>query len=483
MKKQEKKEEKGITVTKSSDFSEWYTQVIQKAELMEYTKISGCMVIRPYAYEIWEKAQAFFDREIKKIGVKNASFPLFIPESLLNKEKEHVEGFNPEVAWVTHTGDSKLSERLAIRPTSETIIYDTYKKWVRSYNDLPILINQWCNIVRWEFKHPVPFLRTREFLWQEGHTVHATKKEMDKFAMKILKIYSKLFEELYATPVLKGRKSDKEKFAGADYTLSVESVFPDGKAIQGATSHGLGQNFSKSFGIKFTDEKEKKQFAWQTSWGFSTRSLGMLFGIHGDNKGLVLPPKVAPIQVVIVPIIFDKTKGKVLKKANELKKTLGSFAVELDDRDGYTPGWKFNQWEMKGVPLRVEVGPKDVEKKQVVIVRRDSGKKEVVKEKDIKKKVKKLLGEIQDNLFNKAKKFLEENIVKTDDFEALKSIVKAKKMAFSPWCGEVECEDWLKDKTGGAKSVNIPFNQKKPKKKCVQCGKDANYYAYFAKSY
>ncbi|NQU98647.1 proline--tRNA ligase [Candidatus Woesearchaeota archaeon] len=482
MKKQEKRQEKGVSAKKSDNFSEWYTQVIQKAELMEYTKVSGCMVLRPYAYEIWEKAQAFFDKEIKKIGVKNASFPLLIPEELLNKEKEHIKGFNPEVAWVTHAGSSKLQEKLAIRPTSETIIYDTYKKWVRSYNDLPLLINQWCNIVRWEFKHPVPFLRTREFLWQEGHTVHATEKDMDKFAMKILTIYIKLFEELYAIPVLKGSKSEKEKFAGADYTVSVETVFPDGKAIQGATSHGLGQNFSKSFGIKFTDEKEKKKFAWQTSWGFSTRSLGMLFGIHGDDKGLVLPPKVAPIQAVIVPIIFEKTKNKVLKKAKEIKKSLGA-AVELDDRDNYSPGWKFNQWEMKGVPLRIEVGPKDVEKKQIVVVRRDTGEKIFVKEKDVKKKVKALLDDIQKNLFKKAKKFLDESIVQADDFDALKSVIKAKKIAYSPWCGEVDCEDWLKDKSGGAKSVNIPFKQKKIKKKCVQCEKKANFYAYFAKSY
>ncbi|MBU0666964.1 MAG: proline--tRNA ligase [Nanoarchaeota archaeon] len=478
-----KKDEKGVTVKKDENFSEWYTQTIQKAELMEYTQVSGCMVIRPYAYEMWEKAQEFFNKEIKKTGVKNAYFPLLIPENLLNREKEHVKGFSPEVAWVTHGGNSKLAERLAIRPTSETIMYDTYKKWVRSYNDLPILINQWCNIIRWEFKHPVPFLRTREFLWQEGHTVHATEKEMNKEVKTILNIYTKLFEKLYAIPVLKGIKSEKEKFAGANYTTSVEMFFPDGKAIQGATSHGLGQNFSKSFEITFLDENEKKQYPWQTSWGFSTRSLGILFGIHGDNKGLVLPPKIAPIKIVIVPIIFENTKDKVLKKARELKKTLNRFSTELDERDNYSPGWKFHQWEMKGVPLRIELGPRDLENKQVMIARRDTGAKEAVKFKDVKKRAKELLDEIQTNLFLKAKKQLDDSIVKTDDFDAMKSVINAKKIAFVPWCGGVECEDWIKDKSGGAKSLNIPLGQKKPNKKCVYCDKKAKHYAYFAKSY
>lgn len=478
-----KTDDKGITVKKSDDFSEWYTQVIQKAELIEYTKVSGCMVFRPYSYAIWEKIQSFLDEKFKAIGVKNAYFPMFIPESLLNKEKEHVKGFSPEVAWVTHAGDSKLAERLAIRPTSETIIYDTYKKWIRSYQDLPLLINQWCNVVRWEFKHPVPFLRTREFLWQEGHTVHATKESADKEVKVILDIYVKAFEEMYAVPMFKGTKSKKEKFAGADYTDSVETFFPDGKAIQGATSHMLGQNFSKSFGIIFTDENEKKQYAWQNSWGFSTRSIGIMIGIHGDDKGLVLPPKVAPIQVVIVPILFEKTKKEVLKKSNEIKKALSSLSVELDDREAYSPGWKFNQWEMKGVPIRMEIGPKDVEKKQVIVVRRDTGEKIFVKEKDLKKKVLEILDDIQKNLFDKAKKFISSKVVEVDKMVDFNKVIKAKKIAWAPWCGGVECEEWIKDKSGGAKSLNIPFDQKKPKKKCFQCGKNVEFYAYFAKSY
>ncbi|MFH1769996.1 MAG: proline--tRNA ligase [archaeon] len=478
-----KKQEKGITAKKSENFSEWYTQIIQKGEIAEYTGVSGCMVIRPYAYEMWEKVQEFFNKELKKMGIKNAYFPSLIPEHLLNKEKEHVKGFNPEVAWVTHAGNTKLSERLAIRPTSETVMYDVYKKWVQSHNDLPILINQWCNIIRWEFKHPTPFLRSREFLWQEGHTVHVTEKEADRLAMKILKSYAKVFEELYAVPVFQGRKSQKEKFAGANYSISVETFFPDGKAIQGGTSHGLGQNFAKAFGIRFTDKNEKKQYPWQTSWGISTRGLGIMYAMHGDDKGLVIPPMIAPIQVVIVPIIFEDTKDETLKKAKEISKSLGSIRKELDLRENYSPGWKFNQWEMKGVSLRIEVGPRDMENKQVVMVRRDTGEKYTVKEKDVKKKTRELLKEIQKNIFDKAKKFINDNIVKTDDFDALKSVIKAKKMAFSPWCGEVDCEEWIKDKTGGAKSINIPFNQKDPKKKCVQCNNKAKFYAYFAKSY
>ncbi|MAG38765.1 proline--tRNA ligase [Candidatus Woesearchaeota archaeon] len=479
------KQEKGVNVKKKDDFSEWYTQVIRKAELMDYSVVSGCMVIRPYAYEMWEKIQSFIDKKIKTLGVKNAYFPLFIPESLLKKEKEHVEGFNPEVAWVTKTGNTKLSERLAIRPTSETIMYDSYKKWVRSYNDLPILINQWCNVVRWEFKHPMPFFRTREFLWQEGHTVHATKKQAEKEVLSILDIYTQVYEDLMAVPMLKGKKSEKEKFAGADYTLSVETFFPDGKAIQGATSHFLGQNFSKAFGIKFTDKDEKVRFAWQNSWGLTTRSIGVFLAIHGDDKGLIIPPKIAPVQVVIVPIIFEKTKNEVLKEAKKLKSELKSFSIKLDEREFYTPGWKFNHWEMKGVPLRIEIGPKDIEKKQVIVVRRDNSKKIVVKNKDLKKKIKELLDDIQKSLFNNAKKFLNNNIMEANNFNDFKKGIKNKNIVYAPWCGLKNCEELIKDKSGGAKSLNIPLNQKnlKSNNKCIQCNKDALFHAYFAKSY
>ncbi|MBW3016354.1 proline--tRNA ligase, partial [Candidatus Woesearchaeota archaeon] len=334
----------GITVKKDENISEWYTQVIQKAELAEYTGVSGCMVLRPRAFAIWEKLQAFFDGEIKKLGVRNAYFPLLIPESLLKKEAEHVEGFAPEVAWVTMGGHSELNERLAIRPTSETIMYEAYSKWIRSYRDLPLLINQWCNVLRWEFKHPVPFLRGREFLWQEGHTVHADKKGAEKEVLVILELYKRVFEDLLAVPVIKGRKSDNEKFAGADYSTSVETFAPSGKAVQAATSHHLGQRFAKSFNISFLNEKGESCLPYQNSWGFSTRSIGAMVLYHGDDNGLVIPPKVAPLHVVFVPIMFEDSKEKVVSKCHEVAKHLEKTGVSVfvDDRDGYTPGWKFN---------------------------------------------------------------------------------------------------------------------------------------------
>lgn len=478
-----KENEEGITVKKLDNFSEWYTQIIKKADLVDYSKVSGCLVFKPSSFVLWETAKKYFNKKIKKDGVENVYFPLFIPEKLLTKEAKHIEGFSPEVAWVTHTGKSKLSEKLAIRPTSETLMYDSYSKWIRSWKDLPMRYNQWCSVVRWEFKNPVPFLRTREFLWQEGHTVFATKKEAEKEANKILKFYANLFEDLYAVPVLKGRKSDKEKFAGADYSLSVEALLPNGKAIQGATSHFLGQNFSKPFNIQFIDENEKKQYAWQNSWGFSTRSLGIMLAVHGDDKGLVLPPKITQTQAMIVPILFEKTMTKVLDKSKEIQKKIGSAISKIDSRTEYTPGWKFNYWEMKGIPIRIEIGPKDIQKKQVVMVRRDTGEKLIVKEKDVRKKFKELLKDIQDNLFEKAKKFLDSNIVKTNSFDSLKKAIKDKKIAFAPWCGEVKCEEGIKEKTTGAKSLNIPFNQKEPNKNCIGCENKARYHAYFAKSY
>ncbi len=479
----EKQTEVGITVKKSENFSEWYQQVILKAELADYTKVSGCMVYRPTAYEIWEKIQEFFNKKIKAIGIKNAYFPLLIPESLLNKEAEHVEGFAPEVAWVTHGGSNKLNERLAVRPTSETIMSDSYRQWVKSHRDLPIRLNQWNNIVRWEFKDPMPFVRGREILWQEGHTIFATRKEAVKEVLQILDYYEQIYTDLLAIPVLKGDKSEKEKFAGADFTTSVEVFLPVGKAAQAGTSHLLGQNFAKAFDISFTDENEKKQYVWQNSWGLSMRSIGMMIMTHGDDKGLVIPPKAAVHKVVIVPIIFKSTKEKVLSKANEINKTLKKFNSILDDRDGYSPGWKFNEWELKGIPIRIEIGPKDLEKKQVVLVRRDTGEKKSVKINSIKKEVDQMLDDIQDTMFKKAKNFLNDSIVETDDFKQFKEIIKDNKIAFGLWCGDVECEDLIKDKSGGAKSLNIPFGQKNVKGKCVHCGKPAKYKAYFAKSY
>ncbi|MBN1645428.1 proline--tRNA ligase [Candidatus Woesearchaeota archaeon] len=480
----------GLTVKKSENFSEWYTQAIQKAELIEYGSVSGCMILRPYSYAIWENIQSYLDAKFKKTGVKNAYFPLLIPEKLFQLEKEHVQGFNPEVAWVTASGDSQLTERLAIRPTSETIMYDSYKKWIRSYKDLPLKINQWVNIIRWEFKNPVPFLRTREFLWQEGHNVLATKEEMDKDVRTYLEIYKKAYENLLAVPIIEGRKSEREKFAGADYTLSVETLFPNGKAVQGATSHALGQNFARSFGISFLDKKQKKQYPWQDSWGFSTRSIGIALGVHGDDKGLVIPPRVAPHQIVIVPIYFSKQPGyneKIRKLAKEVEDGLVKMGirVESDLHDDNSPGFKFNKWEIRGVPIRMEIGPKDVDENKVVLVRRDNGEKIEVKTGEVNAVVLETLNKIHDNLFNRAKLYLQAAQKKVDSIEVLKDIVGKGQIGFGAWCGNQDCEENIKDQTGGTKSLNIPFDQPNlaEGQKCSFCERKAQYWAYFSKSY
>jgi len=480
------KDTKGLTVSKEKDFSEWYTQLIQKAELIEYSPVSGCYILRPNAYHIWEKVQAYFDGLIKADGVKNCYFPLFIPESLLTKEKKHVEGFAPEVAWVDYGGDTKLGERLAIRPTSETIMYDAYAKWIRSHKDLPLRLNQWNNVVRWEFKHCTPFLRSREFLWQEGHSAFATDEELKKDTLKILNFYEATFRDLYAIPVLKGKKSDGEKFAGATYTLSVEAFLPNGKAIQGATSHHLGQNFAKAFEISFIDEQQKQQFVWQNSWGISTRSIGVMILMHSDDKGLVLPPKVASTQAVIVPILFDASKNIVLKEAATIKQKLEKkeIAVYLDDRDDYSPGWKFNEWEMKGVPLRIELGPKDIEKKQAVVVRRDTGEKKFIALDKLETEIPLLLETMQKDLYAKAVKHLQSSIVMVSTMKEAEKELLAEKLLFAPWCGITKCEEEFKEKTG-AKSLNSPFEQPPLKKeqKCFACGSKATVWFYFGKSY
>ena len=476
-----KKETLGLNVKKSDNLSEWYTQVVQKAELADYSSVSGCMVLRPNSYSIWENIQKVFDGMLKKTGHKNAYFPLFIPEHLLMKEKEHVEGFAPEVAWVTHAGNTKMKERLAIRPTSETIMYESYANWIRSWRDLPLLINQWCNVVRWEFKYPKPFLRTREFLWQEGHTVHATEKGADKEVMDILGMYKDLMEDYLAIPVLTGKKTDKEKFAGAVYTMTLEAFMPDGKALQMGTSHMLGQNFAKAFNIKFLGKDEKYHIPWQTSWGISTRMIGAVIMVHGDDNGLVIPPKIAPIHAVIVPIIFDKSKEKILKKAEEIKNKLKEYTIEIDKREEYSPGWKFHEWELKGVPLRIELGPKDLEKNQIVLVRRDTGEKEFVKITELNKKIKQYLNKIQKNLFTKAKSFLNKNIVEVDNWKDFLNAIKAKKIPKAFFCGSKDCEELIKSESDGATSRCIE-SSKKPGK-CIKCRKKAKYKVYFSKSY
>ncbi len=474
-------EDLGITIKRDEDFSEWYNQVILKAELADYSPVKGCMVIRPYGFEIWEKIQAFLDRRIKETGHKNAYFPLFIPESFFRKEAEHVQGFAPEVAWVTHGGDTPLEEKLAIRPTSETVMYDMYSKWIRSWRDLPLLLNQWCNVVRFETKMTKLFMRTREFLWQEGHTAHATKEEADEEALKILYVYREVYEDLLAIPVIAGKKTESEKFAGALYSLTLEALMPDGKATQCSTTHNLGQKFSKAFEITFIDKDEQKKYVWQTSWGLSTRSVASMVMVHSDDKGLVVPPKVAPIHVVVIPIVFQESREDILNSARKVKEMLSSFSVVVDDREEYTAGWKFNHWEVRGVPVRVEIGPRDVKADQAVVVRRDTGEKHTVKVEHLRQEVEKTLDSIQKDLFDKARKFLEQNTVEAENYEELKKAIEEKKLVKVVWCGSEACEASIKEETGTT-SCCIPFNEEAAGK-CVYCGEDAKFVVYFAKHY
>nr|MBI4156702.1 proline--tRNA ligase [Candidatus Woesearchaeota archaeon] len=475
-----KQSKQGLTVKKDENFSEWYPELIQKAEFADYSSVKGCMIIRPNAYSIWEKIQNYFNQRIEKLNVKNAYFPLFIPESFFKKESEHAQGFKPEVAWIENKEES---ERLAIRPTSETIIYDSYSKWIRSHRDLPLRLNQWGNVVRWETKATRLFLRTREFLWQEGHCIYETKEECDKETLIYLKEYKKLCEDLLAIPVIMGKKTEKEKFAGALYTTSIESFMPDGKALQMATSHNLGQGFAKAFNIKYLGKDEKEHYPWQNSWGLSTRTIGALAMIHGDDQGIVLPPNIAYNKIVIVPILFDKDKEKILKKANEIKIKLKKYNPILDIRD-YSPGWKFNEWELKGIPIRIELGPKDMQKKQVTLVRRDTRKKEFVKFSNLSKDIDKMLKDIQKNLFNNASKFLELNTIYVKNMDDLKRAIKNKKLVKAPFCLNTKCEDKIKDEADGAKSINIPLDQPKSiKDNCVYCNTKAKVICLFAKSY
>jgi prolyl-tRNA synthetase family I len=472
---------KGITAEKD-EFSEWFTQIMLKADLADYSDVSGCIIFKPTAYEIWERIKKEIDLEFKSIGIKNVYFPLFIPEKFLTKEKEHVEGFSPEVAWVTHAGKTKLSEKLAIRPTSEAIMYPTYSKWIRSYKDLPLKLNQWNNVVRWEFKHPVPFLRTREFLWNEGHTAYATKGEAENERAEIIGIYDKICREYLALPSLIGKKTEKEKFAGAEYTVSMEFYMPNGKAIQGPDFHHDGQNFAKAYDINFTDKNEEKEYVYQNTFAFTTRMLGVMFSVHSDKRGLVLPPKLAPIKVVIIPIFNDDNRKNILKESEKINKSLKEFSSFVDEREGYRPGFKFNEYELKGIPLRIELGPKDLEKKQAVVVRRDTGKKENIKISNLKKYVKSTLEEIQNNLLKNAEKLLKGNIVSVNSSKELDNALKSKKIALATLCGNRTCEDNLKFKMKGAKVLNIDEN-KKPGNKCVICGKKGIYVGRIGKSY
>jgi len=481
-----KMSEMGITVKKSENFSEWYTQTVLKSGMADYAPVKGCMIFREHSYAIWEKIQGIFNNRIKEKGHKNVYFPMFIPENLLKKEAEHFEGFVPEVAWVTIGGDRRLEERLAIRPTSETIMYLIYAKWIRSWRDLPVKLNQWCNIVRWETKATKPFIRTREFLWQEGHTAHATKKEADEEVMEILGIYKDLVENYLAIPVLIGKKTENEKFAGALYTAALEALMSDGKVLQMGTSHNLGQNFSKAFDIKFIGEDEKEYHVWQTSWGITTRLIGAVVMVHGDDKGLVLPPKITPVQTVIIPIPYkDADKKLILKKATEIRNTLieNGVTTTLDNRPAYTPGWKFNEWELKGVPIRIEIGPREVKQKQLTLARRDTSERLIIKEEEIVNTITELLEEIQNDLFNKAQKFLEDNIITIENYSKFKQTLK-KKGGFirACWCSSPVCEEKIKEETGATIRL-IPFEKEKPFANCIYCNEEAKEIVYFAKAY
>jgi len=468
---------------KSQDYSQWYVDVIRKAELMDYAPVKGCMVIRPYGYAIWERVQEGLDRRFKATGHMNAYFPMFIPESFLLKEAEHVEGFAPECAWVTVGGGEQLSERLAIRPTSETIICSMYAKWIKSYRDLPVLINQWANVVRWE-KSVRPFLRTTEFLWQEGHTAHRTAAEAEAETARMLEVYRDFVETDLAIPVIAGRKTEKEKFAGAVATYSIEALMGDGKALQAGTSHYLGDRFARGFGIQFLDEDNTLKYVHQTSWGMSTRIIGALIMVHGDDRGLVLPPKVAPYQAVIVPIAPTKERETVISAAAGLHDRLtATVRVTLDDRAEYTPGWKFNEWEMRGVPLRIEIGPRDIKNNQCVLVRRDSGEKTAVPVDGIEDAVAKTLADIQRALFDRAKRFMDENTHRADTLAELREIVETKRgFVIGGWCGDPDCEAKVKDETG-ATIRNIPFTAPAAAARCVCCGGEAKHTVYFARSY
>ncbi|WP_293665603.1 proline--tRNA ligase [Tepidibacter sp.] len=463
------------------EFPQWYTDVILKTDLVDYSPVKGFMVIKPYGFGIWENIQAFADRRFKETGHKNCYFPLLIPESLLTKEAEHVEGFAPEVAWVTHGGHNELAERLCVRPTSETIICSMYSKWLKSYRDLPYLYNQWCSVVRWE-KTTRPFLRTSEFLWQEGHTLHETYEEAKAETLQMLDIYKEVAEDLLAMPVVCGQKSENEKFAGADSTYTIEALMHDGKALQSGTSHFLGQHFTKAFEIQYSDRDGNLANPYHTSWGISTRLIGGLIMVHGDNRGLVLPPRVAPTQVAIVPIAAHK--GNVMEVVDSIYAGLKeSVRVEVDDRPNYSPGWKFNEWEMKGVPVRLEIGPKDIEKNQVTIFRRDTLEKTQIPMENLKESIENLLDDIHDGLYNKALKLREEKtyVAKNMD-EFKKTIEETPGFIKAMWCGDTECELKVKEETGATIRC-MPFEQENLADTCVCCGKKAEKMAYFAKAY
>ena len=461
------------------DFAQWYTDVVKKAELIDYTSVKGCMVIKPAGYAIWELIQSQLDARFKETGVENVYLPMFIPESLLQKEKDHVEGFAPEVAWVTHGGLEPLQERMCVRPTSETLFCDFYANEVHSYRDLPKVYNQWCSVVRWE-KTTRPFLRSREFLWQEGHTAHATAEEAEARTIQMLNVYADFLENVLAIPVVKGQKTDKEKFAGAIATYTIEALMHDGKALQSGTSHNFGDGFAKAFGIQYTSKENKLEYVHQTSWGMTTRLIGAIIMVHGDNSGLVLPPRVAPVQVAIIPI--QQKKEGVLDKAYELKERLKGFRVKVDDTDK-SPGWKFSEQEMRGIPVRIEIGPRDIEANKAVLARRDTGEKIEINLDDLETEVANLLDKIQVEMLERARAHREEHTYTATEYAEFLDILENKPgFVKAMWCGNRACEDKVKE-DAAATSRCMPFEQEKLSDKCICCGKPASKMVYWGKAY
>lgn len=501
----------GLEAKKEENLSDWFSQVITKSEMIEYYDVSGCYILRPWSYSIWERIRDFFDSEIKKLGVENVYFPMFVSQSALEKEKTHIADFAPEVAWVTKSGQSELAEPIAIRPTSETVMYPAYAKWIKSHRDLPLKLNQWNNVVRWEFKHPQPFLRTREFLWQEGHSAFATYDEAVEEVYTILDLYRQVYTDLLAIPVIKGKKTEKEKFAGGDFTTTVEIyISASGRGIQGATSHHLGQNFSKMFDIVFEDPdptKQDKRFVYQNSWGLTTRTVGVMTMVHGDNQGLVLPPRVASIQAIIVPCgltvnLPEDEKTKLLDKCKQLEQRLKAAGVRAkgDYRDNYSPGWKFNHWELKGVPLRIEVGPRDLKSEQAVMVRRDTGEKRVIKQAGIEKEIPETLERIHSDMYKRAKDDLDSNLAVAHTWTEFNAMLDKQKIIQAPFCGDGTCEGKIKKDSArdqdlepgapsmGAKSLCIPFDQPleitaDTKCVCPGCDQTPKCYTLFGRSY
>merc|ERR1719189_1300408 len=511
----------GLSVKKTEDFAEWYSQVVVRAEMIEYYDVSGCYILRPWSFAIWDQIKAFLDAEIKKLGITNAYFPLFISKANLHKEEDHVAGFVPEVAWVTKSGKTDLAQPIAVRPTSETVMYPAYSKWIQNYRDLPLKINQWCNVVRWEFSCPTPFIRSREFLWQEGHCVHATKEEAEVEVLDILELYAQVYEDLLCIPVIKGKKTEKEKFAGGYYTTTVEAfVAATGRAIQGATSHCLGQNFAKMFNISFQDEKNQKRIPWQTSWGLTTRTIGVMVMVHGDDKGLVLPPRVAPTQVVIIPIPppnkkddneWNKKRDEIVQFCKKVENELVQCGLRVftDDSDNNTPSWKYNHWELKGVPLRVEIGPRDMSKQQVTVVRREQinekNSKVSIARDGVGQQVTKILISMQADMLRKATVKRDSLIQKVTTWDEFMKVLDQGKFPLAPWCGTVESEEKIKflsaeasggdevlaegettmKLSGAAKSLCLPFDQPELPNgtKCVITGKPAIAWCLYGRSY